>query len=272
MLGLFRKPKWEAAARLGTQGRLIYAIGDVHGRLDLLRRLIADIVANAAMAGKAGRPLIVFLGDYVDRGPQSRGVIDQIVQLSKSSEFEIRCLMGNHEQAMLWFLDDAKAGRGWAMHGGSETLASYGVAPPGPYADDAAWEAARLALRDALPEEHLYFLCGLELYLEVGGYVFVHAGVRPGVPLHKQSERDLLWIRDDFLNAASTGDKVVVHGHTPAAEPVFCAGRIGVDTGAYATGQLCAVRLYDLETSVITAHLGTRRGVAVQGGERSSAS
>ena len=261
MLGLFKKAKPEKAVHLGTQGRLVYAVGDIHGRLDLLRRLIADIVANAAMARKSSRPVIVFLGDYVDRGPHSRGVIDQILQLTKASDFEIHSLMGNHEQAMLWFLDDAKAGRGWAIHGGAETLASYGVAPPPPQADDEAWETARLALKHAVPAEHLAFLLSLELYLEIGGYLFVHAGIKPGVPLHKQSERDLLWIRDDFLNASYTGDKVVVHGHTPAPEPVFQSGRIGVDTGAYATGLLCAVRLFDLEMSVITAQLGSRRGL-----------
>ncbi len=265
MLRLFKRPKWESPERVGTQGRLVYAVGDIHGRLDLLRRLIADIVANAAMANKDTRPVIVFLGDYVDRGPHSRGVIDQILQLAGASDFEIRSLLGNHEQAMLWFLKDAKTGRGWTAHGGAETLASYGVAPPQAQADDKAWEAARQALEAALPAQHLAFLRGLELYLEIGDYLFVHAGIKPGVPLEKQSQRDLLWIRDDFLNASYTGDKVVVHGHTPAPEPVFYAGRIGVDTGAYATGLLCAVRLYELETSVITAQLGPRRSMQTAG-------
>ncbi len=269
MLRLFKKPKPEDPVRVGTQGRLVYAVGDIHGRLDLLRRLIADIIANAAMAGTDGRPVVVFLGDYVDRGPDSRGVIDQLLQLTKASGFEIHSLMGNHEQAMLWFLDDPKAGRGWVMHGGAETLASYGVTAPSPQASDDDWEAARLALRAALPTDHLTFLLSLELYLEIGDYLFVHAGIKPGVPLHKQAEKDLLWIRDDFLNASYTGDKVVVHGHTPAPEPVFYAGRIGVDTGAYATGLLCAVRLFELETSVISARLGARRGMTAAGPKKS---
>ncbi|MDR3508123.1 MAG: metallophosphoesterase family protein [Caulobacteraceae bacterium] len=226
-----------------TGGRLVYAIGDIHGRLDLLRRLARSIANDAAAMTLKQRPLLVFLGDYVDRGADSRGVIDYIMALRAQPGFEVRCLKGNHEQALLQFLEDPGFGPSWVGHGGGPTLMSYGVAPPQMRSDTEGWIAARDAFAAALPASHLAFYQDLELCLIVGDYLFVHAGVRPGVPLAEQAEQDLLWIRGEFLNEPVPQEKIVVHGHTPTEKPFIGRTRIGIDTGAYATGLLSSVKL-----------------------------
>jgi serine/threonine protein phosphatase 1 len=223
--------------------RLVYAVGDVHGRLDLLNALLLQICIDVVEARPDHQPTLIFLGDYVDRGPASKGVIDRILALKLEAAFRVHALKGNHEEQMLAFLADCKQGPVWAEFGGAETLASYGVVPPKLRTDMAAWENARLALEAALPESHTTFLRTLELAIVSGDYVFVHAGLRPGVPLEEQSERDLIWIRDEFLSHGQPFEKVVVHGHTPDAAPHMGQFRIGIDTGAYATGTLTAVRL-----------------------------
>jgi serine/threonine protein phosphatase 1 len=233
-----------------TGGALIYAVGDVHGRRDLLDILIAKIQADAALTAEA-RPVVVFIGDYVDRGPDTRGVVAAVLALAQDGAFEVRPLKGNHETQLLAFLEDPRAGPAWLDFGGGATLASYGVAPPTGRTDEAAWEAARRAFASALPEAHLKFFQQLELAVVCGDYLFVHAGVRPGVPLNEQSEHDLLWIRDEFLTASRPFEKVVVHGHTPEAAPYLGRNRIGIDTGAYATATLTAVRLHGIERSFI---------------------
>lgn len=261
MLVLFRRLFGLKSAREAppsTGGRLVYAIGDVHGRLDVLGPLLHDIAKDALTTRPAEQPLLVLLGDYVDRGPDSRGVIDLILQMQADATFEVAALKGNHEEALLQFLEDPAFAATWMEHGGGATLASYGVAPSGARTDVEAWTKVRDAFAEALPAEHLRFYQTLELIRTVGDYAFVHAGVRPGVALEDQAERDLLWIRYEFLNDRGPFDKVIVHGHTPTEEPQMLKHRLGVDTGAYATGVLTAVRLYGEEQRLLQAKVQRR--------------
>lgn len=242
MFNLFRKRAPDRPPTTG--GRLVYAVGDVHGRLDLLGALLRDIAEDALAARAEQAPLLVMLGDYVDRGPESRGVVDLLLEMKAFARLETRTLKGNHEEALLRFLEDPKFGAVWMDNGGGPTLASYGVQPPAGRSDSDAWVRARDALAAALPEAHRAFYRDLELMVTEGDYAFVHAGVRPGVALEEQAERDLLWIRQEFLEASGPFGKVIVHGHTPTQEAQLTRHRLGVDTGAYATGVLTAVRLH----------------------------
>lgn len=229
-----------------TEGCLAYAVGDIHGRLDAFDALLHVIGQDVLASQPTQRPLLILLGDYVDRGPASAQVVERILKLTDEPAFEVRALKGNHEEALLQFRDEPGFGQTWVEHGGAATLASYGVQPPVTRTDPDAWETARVAFRDALPASHKAFYEGLEIMITVGDYAFVHAGVRPGVPLDRQVERDLLWIRAEFLQSTAKFEKIIVHGHTPMEEPQVIAGRrIGIDTGAYATGLLTAVRLDD---------------------------
>jgi serine/threonine protein phosphatase 1 len=248
--------KKKAAWSPNPGGRRVYAVGDIHGRADLLRRLLSAIEEDARDLAPADRPVLIFIGDYIDRGEDSRGVIDQVLALRRSDRFEAHALKGNHEEALLQFLVDPWFGSTWAEYGGLQTLASYGVSPPLRKRAD-QWETARDALAAALPPEHLAFFSSLALTVSFGDYTFVHAGVRPGVPLQDQQEHDLLWIRDDFLHARTPLERsVVVHGHTPEAEPYLSTRRIGIDTGAYATGVLTAVRLSGEDCAFLQARSG----------------
>lgn len=219
-------------------GRRVYAVGDVHGCRELLVRLLDKILAEAASV--RGKTDVVFLGDYIDRGPQSRAVIELLLGLPKT--IDAHFLRGNHEQALLDFLDRPLTYREWEHFGADATLASYGVERPRSRAlPDLTVTRDRLA--QAMPATHKRFLLSSQHSISIGDYVFVHAGIRPGVPLSEQTHRDLLWIRDEFLDSDDDHGKVVVHGHTPLAEPVCRQNRIGVDTGAYSTGKLTALVL-----------------------------
>lgn len=222
-------------------GRRVYAVGDIHGRADLLVKLLDELRADVEKGGFEGRPILVFLGDYVDRGFQSKDVIDVLLG-SSLSPFETYFLKGNHEAAMLQFLRDPSIGPRWAEFGGVETLVSYGVRPPRARTSADEWALASQTLNDVLPPDHLHFLTNLDLSVRIGDYVFVHAGVRPGVPLDQQTEYDLLWIRDEFLSDRRPLGAVIVHGHTPTSKPHKDSRRIGVDTGAYLSGRLTAAR------------------------------
>jgi serine/threonine protein phosphatase 1 len=250
---LGRKPA--PAAPPSTGGRLIYAIGDVHGRLDVLVPLLRDIGQDVLAVQPAERPLLVFLGDYVDRGPASREVVDTVLGLEADGAFEVVAIKGNHEEALLQFLEDPAFGATWLDFGGGATLASYGVQPPAGRTDAEALEQARTALDAALPAAHRDFYRRLELIHVAGDYAFVHAGVRPGVALEDQAERDLLWIRQEFLNDRGPFGKVIVHGHTPIDEPQLTPHRLGIDTGAYATGVLTAVKLHGETQRVMQARV-----------------
>lgn len=224
--------------------QVIYAIGDIHGRLDCLERLLACIFAEA----NPGRTVLVFLGDYIDRGPQSRGVIEGLLLLE--TLFETRFLRGNHDQSLLNFLSDPAAGPAWCDFGGRDTLASYGVSAPTLRGDADGWRTASAELARAMPVEHFTFFQRLESSASYGDYFFCHAGARPGLALEAQSDEDLMWIRDAFLRDPRPFDQVIVHGHTPEPAVHMDARRIGLDTGAYATGVLSAIRLEGVERSI----------------------
>ncbi|MEI6557289.1 MAG: metallophosphoesterase family protein [Rhodospirillaceae bacterium] len=223
-------------------GLRVYAIGDIHGRFDLLTDLLARIDADARTLPAGGRAHLVFLGDYVDRGNHSRAVLDHLIAWPHP-RFEATFLRGNHEATMLQFLDDLSAGPGWLTYGGVNTLLSYGVRPPVDVPARLRLAAVQYHLREAIPTAHVAFLRSLSFYIEIGSYLFVHAGIRPGVPLDQQRYEDLVWIREDFLSSTTDHGRVVVHGHTISMEAESLPNRIGVDTGAYATGRLTAAIL-----------------------------
>jgi len=223
-------------------GQLVYAIGDIHGRADLLVLLLAEIAADAMRDKEARRRTLVFLGDYVDRGPDSRGVVDMVLNgLPKG--FDAHFLKGNHEAIMLDFLGDPFYLDHWLANGAEATFRSYGVDAAELSRKGAPPELWRRALLASLPEAHRDFFEGLELAVSFGDYFFVHAGVRPGVPLEAQDPQDMIWIRGPFLQSEEDFGKIVVHGHTPGMEPVIRANRIGIDTGAVFTDRLTALRL-----------------------------
>ena len=228
----------------------VYAIGDIHGRADLLKRLMVRIEADAEAAPESRRAL-VFLGDYVDRGFQSRDVLDFLAE-GDFSGFETHFLKGNHEAAFVKFLAEPEFGPEWARFGGSETLMSYGIQPPRSRTQLEAWASVCAQLNAQLPASHRAFLSGLSLYETIGDYVFVHAGLRPGQALSDQREADLLWIREDFLEDDTLFDQVVVHGHTPIETPHADHRRIGIDTGAYLTGKLTAACLTGSEVTFLS--------------------
>jgi serine/threonine protein phosphatase 1 len=222
-------------------GFRVYAIGDIHGCVSLLDWAFLSI--DSDLARRPGiRAVHIFLGDYIDRGPASRQVLDRLIARSKTHECIF--LKGNHETYLLDFLKDADTLFSWRQLGGYETLMSYGLKPP---LKKDEFAAARLAKDFAaqLPADHVKFLKSLDLCFSFGDYFFVHAGVRPGVPLKKQREEDLLLIRDDFLLSEDTFGKVIVHGHTPVLQPEVYANRINIDTGAYATGRLTCLIIED---------------------------
>ena len=216
----------------------LYVIGDIHGHADLLDRMAAGI-ARDLNERPIDVPLTVTLGDYIDRGPDSRGVLDRLAGNPFPTDYV--ALKGNHEDLLETFLRDPSSADHWRRLGGLETLHSYGV-DVGPLMRGRDYEAAADALRAAVPPEHFAFLASLRRALTVGGYFLCHAGVRPGVPLEQQTEDDLLWIRDEFLKSKTDFGRIVVHGHTPTEEPELLPNRINVDTGAFMTGRLtCAV-------------------------------
>lgn len=228
-------------------GLTVYAVGDIHGRDDLLHTLLEQIEAREEPPETRR---YIFLGDYVDRGPDSRAVIHRLIALSR--ERSAVFLKGNHEAALLGFLDDARWGPQWAQFGGAETLQSYGVSAPLRDEPD-VWEETQAQFREAFPDAHRRFCEALTLSEALGGYFFAHAGVRPGAPLNEQAEDDLLWIRNDFLDDDRSLEKVVVHGHTPHETAYRDHRRLSLDTGAYITGRLTAARLESDSVEIIQA-------------------
>ncbi len=218
-------------------GLRVYAVGDIHGHADLLGRIATLIDGDLAKSAPEAA-VTVFVGDYIDRGPASAAVIDRL----KRGDFPtpIVTLRGNHEQMLLDTIDDVDAMRDWLINGGLETAESYGLVLDRRYADPAAF---REALLSALPKAHLDFLNNTALHYSVDGYLFVHAGIRPGVPMERQQPEDLLWIREAFHRSDADHGKVVVHGHTPVAKPESLPNRINIDTGAFKTGRLTCLAL-----------------------------
>ena len=237
MLSFIRRQQRAARA---PKGRRAYAVGDIHGRLDLLDRLLADIELDIA-ARPAAETYLVFLGDLIDRGPQSREVVERLRTLASPS-FRPVFLIGNHEEVLLRLLGGERGLlRSWLNFGGAECAQSYGADPRQlkqlPEAD------ALKVLRGAIPAVHADFLRTFIDTFRFGDYLLVHAGIRPGVDLAGQSQRDLRWIRAAFLDDPSDHGFLVVHGHTISEEVDERANRIGIDTGAYATGILTAIAL-----------------------------
>lgn len=233
-----------------SQGRRVYAVGDIHGRVDLLEAMleaIADDVRRRPVEGA----IEVFIGDYIDRGMQSAQVIELLTQKSPAGCRRV-CMLGNHEAVLLTCLQDPTAIRRWRTMGAMETLQSYGIDPRilRPGVQGAEFTDAVL---NAIPQRHWAFMRELVPAFAIDGLFFAHAGIRPGIALNQQSRRDLLWIRDEFLESRVDFGKIVVHGHTPVSDVAFRENRINLDTGAYATGRLsCAVIDFD-QTQVLIA-------------------
>jgi serine/threonine protein phosphatase 1 len=244
--GIFTTPrKSRLRTALAPPGTRIYAIGDIHGRVDLLRATHERILADAQHS-TARRKLVIYLGDYIDRGLESRQVIDLLLD-EPLPGFQPVYLKGNHEKALLDFLNDVSVATEWFFYGGDATLYSYKVTRPTPGGGPQALLQVQADLMAKLPERHLSFYQSLAPYHCEGDYLFVHAGLKPGVPIEKQSEDDLLWIRDEFLRSDADHGYLVVHGHTISPRPEVKSNRIGIDTGAYATGRLTCLRIEEDE-------------------------
>jgi serine/threonine protein phosphatase 1 len=236
----------EARVPAGTRA---YAIGDIHGCIEPLRALL-DRVRDDAAAHAAPRNVVIYLGDYVDRGTHSRGVIDLILS-EPLAGFERVYLKGNHEESLIRFLADERSGAQWFAYGGDATLYSYGVRPPPLNADKNEFQRAQREFAQKLPAAHLAFFERLSLMHIEGDYAFVHAGIRPRVPIDRQASQDLLWIRDEFLQSNLDFGKVVVHGHSISEAPAVRPNRIGIDTGAFASGHLTCLILEDTRRSFL---------------------
>lgn len=236
----FRRPPKPHVKPFVPRGHRIYCVGDIHGRADLLDDLHKKIRRDAR--NHKGGKSIVYLGDYIDRGEQSRQVIDNLISKPLKG-FEPVYLRGNHERAMLDFIAFPGAAAAWLMFGGRESLSSYGISLNNIPSMQNVGELAR-QLENALPETHREFMTRTcEDSWQCGSYYFVHAGIRPGVPLEKQTQEDKLWIRNDFLDSTINHGCIVVHGHSIASEPQILPNRIGIDTGAYHTGVLTCLVL-----------------------------
>jgi len=228
-------------------GQRVYAIGDIHGRLDLLNELLARIDADIALR-RTPKPLYVFLGDYIDRGPSSRETIDRLIE--HGAKHKSVFLKGNHELIAIKCLSDRSLFEQWLRLGGLETLFSYGV-PSETLAYGKQIAEIQSAFHHALPQEHFRFFRDLKNSFACGDFFFAHAGVRPGVELSRQKESDLLWIRGEFLSSTDDFGKIIVHGHTPTSEIEVGPNRINIDTGAFATGRLTCLVLEGESLSVI---------------------
>lgn len=218
---------------LHTDSTRIYALGDIHGCIDMLEARLAEIRADLA-ARPHGQAEIVFLGDYTDRGPDSRAVLERLIAVRGEPQWKATFLRGNHDHLFLRYLEDADHRDIPKYHwlhrpmGGDTTLASYGVAG----ADGDAPQASQAAFRAAVPASHIAFLQATTLTRRIGSYLFVHAGIRPGIALEDQAEEDLIWIRDPFLTSQHDPGFITVHGHTPVDFVEHHGVRIAIDTGA----------------------------------------
>lgn len=222
------------------EGRRVYAVGDIHGRLDLLDILLDRIAEDDAYRESAHTD-IIFLGDLVDRGPDSAGVVERLRILAEQDR-RFRFLSGNHEEVFLKALaGDVKSLKLMIKIGGKETILSYGVAPDEYLACD--FDELLCLMRDNVPERHIEFLKTFGEYAQVGDYIFVHAGLRPNIPIEQQQGSDLRWIRREFLESKADFGGTVVHGHNVTTEMDRRPNRIGIDTGAYVTGRLTALAL-----------------------------
>jgi serine/threonine protein phosphatase 1 len=239
----------DAPAPAVPSGQRVYAVGDIHGRCDLFEALVEAIEADDAAAGPA-ETTVVLLGDLVDRGADSAGVIALARQWQ--ARRRVRILGGNHEEMFLRSFDELEMFRHFLRHGGRDTALSYGI-------DRALFLAAELEeaqqlMRDHVPAEDIAFLEGFEDMVTIGDYLFVHAGIDPRVPLDAQRRQDLRWIREPFLSHTDSHGPVVVHGHTITEAPEDRGNRIGIDTGAFMSGRLTALALEGTTRRYIEAY------------------
>ncbi|MGN6376030.1 MAG: metallophosphoesterase family protein [Sphingomonas sp.] len=252
MMGLFRKRRAAepAPVRVMPAGQRVYAVGDIHGCAALLDDLLGQIDADDGARG-AAQTALIFLGDLVDRGPDSAGVIERLIGLAEAGR-NVRFILGNHEEIFLRALEgDLEALRLFVRIGGRETLLSYGVTEQEFERTD--YEELLELMRAKVPERHIAFLDEFEDRIEIGDYVFVHAGMRPGVAIEEQRRADMRWIRSSFLDDDWEFGKMVVHGHSISDDVVIRPNRIGIDTGAFGSGRLTALGLEGSDRWFLTA-------------------
>ncbi|MEZ5802216.1 MAG: metallophosphoesterase family protein [Rhizobiaceae bacterium] len=233
------------------EGMRLYAIGDVHGCAEHLAEMHRLIAAEI----ERDRPRdwrIVHLGDYIDRGPDSKGVLARLIE-AKARDARHIALLGNHDAGFLDFLAEPTHHGLFARFGGETTAASYGVSVN--FGDPAALERGHAALTKAMPRSHIDFLAKLSLSVCFGDFFFCHAGIKPGVPLDRQQAEQLIWIRDEFLDCPTLHPKVVVHGHTPTERPEVMSNRVNIDTGCYRTSVLTALVVDGAEKRFLTVAL-----------------
>jgi len=247
---LFR-PRQDFRTASIPDGERVYAIGDIHGRLDLLTRIAHAIEKDDASRGPA-ETTIILLGDLVDRGPDSAKVIAMAREWARSGK--VRILSGNHEEMFLLSFYKIKAFKNFLRIGGRETILSYDVDRDEFRAADL--EEAQQMMIEAVPVEDREFIHGFESSISIGDYLFVHAGINPELPLDEQTNEEIRWIREPFLSHKGDYGCVVVHGHTVTDEAVFRNNRIGIDTGAFMSGRLTALGLEGTERWVIQAQEG----------------
>ena len=221
-------------------GLRIYCIGDVHGREDLLQQVHDNILDD--VSDYTGRKIVIYLGDYIDRGERSKQVIELLLS-HPLSDFESIHLRGNHEQSLLDFLIEPDIGQAWFKYGGLQTLVSYGIRYNKIPTSTKDMQELQTELKERLPDSHLEFLKKTLIFHSFGSYYFVHAGVNPRLSLEQQQPDDQLWIREDFIHHTKAYEKIIIHGHTITDEPDFQHNRIGLDTGAYQSGKLSCLVL-----------------------------
>jgi serine/threonine protein phosphatase 1 len=226
----------------------IFAVGDVHGRLDLILEAERKILARQAETDKLR--LVIYLGDLVDRGPESKKVLDHVME-PLPYPFQRLCLCGNHDDAFFQFVMSKKFDRRWLDFGGDATLRSYGIDAGYILQTSPNGSELRRLMKMEIPPAHLMFLKNAPVSIRCGPYLFVHAGIMPGVPLEEQSDMDLMWMREPFLSSGPELNLVVIHGHTATPDVVFGPGRIGLDTGAYMTNKLSVLHLENSKASLL---------------------
>ena len=250
MLSIFRRKSAPAFTAAGPAGSRAYAIGDVHGRLDLLDDLLARIEADARNRG-AAKTFVVLLGDLIDRGPDSNGVIERLLHWHPQFARPV-FLMGNHEEFFLDVLDgDVGVVGNWVTFGGRELAMSYGIGES--WLQHASPQAIAQEIYRKVPRAHRDFIRSFGDSFRFGDYLFVHAGIRPGIALEDQLPRDMRWIREEFLNDQTDHGVVVVHGHTIVPMVEERPNRIGIDTGAYKGGPLTAIGIQGQERWYLAA-------------------
>jgi serine/threonine protein phosphatase 1 len=248
-MSLLFQERWSAKVGYppAPEGRTIYAVGDIHGRLDLLEK-VQRLIDEDKRKPTSGRPAEVYLGDYIDRGPDSAGVVSNLIRRARRAETVF--LRGNHEQILLNFIEGESCLEEWAAFGGVPTLLSYGM-DPDLLSGEVQEDEVRAALISRMPSEHQKFYATTARYCDAEPYLFVHAGIKPSVKLKDQSLTDLLTIRAAFLDSGRDFGRIVVHGHTPVAEPDMRHNRINIDTGAFATHQLTCLKVDETGARVL---------------------